>query len=358
MNRESSIREVTVKASRCYNVTIGSGILQELGRSVKKEQRLAVITDQNVAHLYRERVEQIMAGRQVEFFVFSPGEEAKCFERLSEILEWLADLQMTREDMIIALGGGVTGDLAGFAASVYLRGIPFIQIPTTLLAAIDSSVGGKTAVNLKAGKNLAGSFYQPQQVICDVELLKTLSDENLAEGIAEAVKYGILGDPDLFEQLSSGQSRDSLEDIIYHCVVMKRDVVEEDEFDTGNRQLLNLGHTFGHCIEKLSKYEIPHGRAVAVGLALIARAAAAFGHLSTQDRDRIIRALESNRLPVTCDYQWEAMMEVMKRDKKRRGDTITLILPVRIGECILHPVSIDRAGEYLKAALQGESLYE
>lgn len=354
------MKKVQVKASKDYEVWIGSGLLSDIGHQVKPGQQVAVITDQTVASLYLDQLQESLRqqGHEAEVFTFPPGEAAKSMEMLSDILEWLAGIGMTRTDLIIAFGGGVTGDLAGFAASVYLRGISFIQVPTTFLAAIDSSVGGKTAIDLKAGKNLAGSFYQPQQVICDISLLATLNDETFAEGTAEAIKYGILGDRELFEKLKCKNFRTDLEDIIYRCVSMKRDLVETDEFDTGQRQLLNLGHTFGHCIEKLSGYRQSHGNAVAVGLALIARTAESFGHLSGGDREEIIQALKNNGLPTECSYEWEAMMEVMMRDKKRRGGTITLIIPSAIGACALHPLALEEAGRYLQAGLKGDTKHD
>lgn len=348
------MKRVEVKASRDYDVLIGSNILGNISEAVSPSQKVAVVTEETVASYHLETLRKQLKdlGNEAEVFVFEPGEQSKNIAVLADILEWLAGIGMSRGDMLIALGGGVTGDLAGFAAAVFLRGISFVQIPTTFLAAIDSSVGGKTAIDLKAGKNLAGSFYQPVQVICDLDLLKTLKPETFAEGTAEAIKYGILGDGNLFAQIKDGQTTTNLEAIICRCVEMKRDVVEDDEFDTGQRQLLNLGHTFGHCIEKLSNFAVSHGHAVAVGLALIARAAAAFGHLSEADRDEIIAALQANDLPTFCEYGWEDMMKVMRQDKKRRGDRLTLIIPTGIGTCILHPVTMEEAGEYLLAGLR------
>jgi len=348
------MKRVQVKASRNYDVLIGTGLLGRISEVISPQQKVAVVTEETVASYHLDRLNKQLKelGKEAEIFIFTPGEQSKNISVLSDILEWLAGIKMSRGDLLIAFGGGVTGDLAGFAAAVFLRGISFIQIPTTFLAAIDSSVGGKTAIDLKAGKNLAGSFYQPVQVICDTELLATLPPEIFDEGTAEAVKYGILGDRDLFDQIKAGNTKADLEEIIYRCVSMKRDVVEDDEFDIGQRQLLNLGHTFGHCVEKLSNFEISHGHAVAVGLALIARAAVTFGHLAAADRDEIIGALEANGLPVSCGYDWIEMMDVMKQDKKRRGDRITLVIPTGIGMCILHSVTVEEAGEYLRAGLQ------
>lgn len=347
------MKEVYVRASKDYKVLIGDNQLPRMSEVIKEQQKVVVVTDETVAkyHLKTLLEELEKLGHKADVFTFPAGEKSKNILILAEILEWLANRKMSRGDLLIAFGGGVTGDLAGFAAAVYLRGISFIQIPTTFLAAIDSSVGGKTAIDLAAGKNLAGCFYQPCQVICEMNFLETLKPETFSEGTAEAIKYGILGNPELFEQIKTGKTKDNLEEIICRCVEMKRDMVEEDEFDTGARQFLNLGHTFGHCVEKLSQFKISHGNAVAIGLALIAKAAVAYGHLEIEKKDEIILALENNGLPVSCEYKWEEMMEVMGQDKKRRGGTLTLVVPTDIGQCMLHEVSMEKAGEYLKAGL-------
>jgi 3-dehydroquinate synthase len=349
------MKTIQVKASKSYEVKIGSDILKKITEVIRKNQKVAIVTDETVALLHLEKLKSILAeaGFEAEVFMFPSGEESKCIQVLSCLLEWLAQIQMTRSDMLIAFGGGVTGDLAGFAASIYLRGIEFIQVPTTFLAAIDSSVGGKTGIDLQAGKNLAGSFWQPKEVICDLSLLDTLSEEIFAQGTAEAIKAAILTDYDMFEMIRKGKIREDLEEIIYRCVSMKRDLVEEDEFDTGQRQLLNLGHTFGHCVEKLSDFGITHGDAVAIGLALIMKAASVYGHCTKEDAKAVIEALNENGLDTECPYKAKEMLEVMKRDKKRKGDHLTLILPRKIGECFLQTMSLEEAGKYLEAGLQG-----
>lgn len=349
------MKTIQVKASKSYKVKIGTNILKEVTDVLKKNQKVVIVTDETVAFLHLEKLKNVLlaAGFEPEVFMFPSGEESKCIQVLSCLLEWLAQIPLTRSDMVIAFGGGVTGDLAGFAASIYLRGIEFIQVPTTFLAAIDSSVGGKTGIDLQAGKNLAGSFWQPKEVICDISLLETLSEETFAEGTAEAIKAAILVDSEMFEIIQKGKIQDDLEEIIYRCVSMKRDLVEEDEFDTGQRQLLNLGHTFGHCVEKLSNFEITHGNAVAIGLALIMEAAAAYGHCTKEDAKAVIEALNENGLYTKCPYTADEMIEVMKRDKKRKGDNLTLILPRKIGECFLQTMTLDEAKKYLEVGLQG-----
>ncbi|WP_417017694.1 3-dehydroquinate synthase [Anaerotignum sp.] len=351
------MRSVTVKTSATYEVLIGSGLLQKAGEAVKKvisPCKAAIVTDSTVVHLYEETVRQSLteAGFSVCTFVFPSGEASKNIHTLSHLLEFLAKEEMTRTDLIVALGGGVTGDLAGFGAAVYLRGIPFVQIPTTFLAAIDSSVGGKTAVDLEAGKNLAGAFYQPKLVLCDTDVLQTLPEVVFADGIAEALKYGVLGDTVLFEKIAGGDFRQDLEEIIETCVSMKRDVVEEDEFDTGKRQLLNLGHTFGHAIEQKSHFQMTHGHAVAIGMHLIAKAAEAKGIAEKGTAAAIAKALEQNQLPKETTFSPAEVAEGTLRDKKRRGETISFVFPKKIGTCEIVKIPVEEVEELARTAME------
>ncbi|WP_337927678.1 3-dehydroquinate synthase [Anaerotignum lactatifermentans] len=351
------MRSVTVKTSATYEVLIGSGLLQKAGEAVKKvisPCKAAIVTDSTVVHLYEETVRKSLteAGFSVCTFVFPAGEASKNIHTLSHLLEFLAKEEMTRTDMIVALGGGVTGDLAGFGAAVYLRGIPFVQIPTTFLAAIDSSVGGKTAVDLEAGKNLAGAFYQPKLVLCDTDVLQTLPEVVFADGIAEALKYGVLGDAALFEKIAGGDFRQDLEEIIETCVSMKRDVVEEDEFDTGKRQLLNLGHTFGHAIEQKSHFQMTHGHAVAIGMHLIAKAAEAKGIAEKGTAAAIAKALEQNQLPKETTFSPAEVAEGTLRDKKRRGGTISFVFPKKIGDCEIVKIPVEEVEALARTAME------
>ena len=351
------MRSVTVKTSATYEVLIGSGLLQKAGEAVKKvisPCKAAIVTDSTVVHLYEETVRKSLteAGFSVCTFVFPAGEASKNIHTLSHLLEFLAKEEMTRTDMIVALGGGVTGDLAGFGAAVYLRGISFVQIPTTFLAAIDSSVGGKTAVDLEAGKNLAGAFYQPKLVLCDTDVLQTLPEVVFADGIAEALKYGVLGDAALFEKIAGGDFRQDLEEIIETCVSMKRDVVEEDEFDTGKRQLLNLGHTFGHAIEQKSHFQMTHGHAVAIGMHLIAKAAEAKGIAEKGTAAAIAKALEQNQLPKETEFSPAEVAEGTLRDKKRRGGTIRFVFPKKIGACEIVKIPVEEVEALAKMAME------
>ena len=351
------MRKVIVKASVEYAILIGRGILGQLGEEVKKRIqpcKAAIITDTTVEKLYAEKTELSLreAGFTTCRFVYPAGEQSKHIGTLSDILEFLAEEEMTRQDIIIALGGGVCGDMAGFAAAVYQRGIRFVQVPTTFLAAVDSSVGGKTAIDLKAGKNMAGAFYQPHLVLCDVDMLDTLPEEVFADGIAETLKYGIIGDVELFEKTATGTFRNDLEEIIETCVKMKRDIVMEDEFDTGVRQLLNLGHTLGHAIEKKSGFTISHGHAVAIGLHLIAKVAEEKGMAEEGLSEMIRMALENNNLPVSIDYKAEEITEGVLKDKKRRGGEISFVFPTEIGYCEIVKIPVAEVTELVRKALQ------
>ena len=352
-----NVRKVVVQASTEYAILIGRGILGQLGEEVKKRIRpckAAVITDTTVEKLYTEQVETSLrdAGFTACRFVYPAGEQSKHIGTLSDILEFLAEEEVTRQDIIVALGGGVCGDMAGFAAAVYQRGIRFVQVPTTFLAAVDSSVGGKTAIDLKAGKNMAGAFYQPHLVLCDVDTLDTLPEEVFADGIAETLKYGVIGDADLFEKIAKGDFRDKLEEIIETCVKMKRDIVMEDEFDNGMRQLLNLGHTLGHAIEKRSGFVISHGHAVAIGMHLIAKVAEEKGMAEAGLSEMIRLALENNHLPVSIEYSAEEIVEGVLKDKTRRGGDISFVFPTKIGHCEIVKIPVEEVTELVENALK------
>lgn len=339
------MKTIRVNASKEYDVIIGSGLLDSLGQkcsSLLGKGRAAIITDSNVAPLWLDKAVASLknAGTDVITYVFPAGEDSKNKETLFGILEFLAENKLTRSDFAVALGGGVTGDMTGLAASLYLRGIPFVQIPTTLLAAVDSSVGGKTAVNLSAGKNLMGAFYQPELVLCDTDTLSTLTPETFADGMAEVIKYGVIFDKELFDAVKGGNV-DDIENIIARCVELKRDIVAKDEFDKGDRQLLNFGHTMAHSIEKCSNFEISHGSAVAIGMVIAAKAGAKLGFSSEDCADAIIEANKNNNLPCVCGFAPEALAETALSDKKRTGDFVTFVFPEKIGKCYLKKIPID-----------------
>ncbi len=349
--------KVHINAGEGYNVHIGKGLLDRCGTLISqkvKPCRMAVITDSNVAPLYLDTVTNSLysSGFEVISYVFPAGEKSKNIGTFSDILEFLAESQLTRSDCVAALGGGVTGDITGYAAGCYLRGIKYIQLPTTFLAAVDSSVGGKTAVNLAAGKNLAGVFNQPESVICDISCLDTLSKEVFADGTAEAIKTGVLSGEDLFSLLESDEIKERLPDIIKKCVLHKGMLVEEDEFELGLRKTLNLGHTTGHAIEKLSGYEIPHGHAVAAGMAIITRAAARLGVCDNSSAGRIIKTLERYGLPTSTEFTAAELAHAALSDKKRTGGYITLIIPRKIGECFLETIPVTKLEEYFTTGLE------
>ena len=345
------MKTVKVEAGRSYEVLIGEDLLKQSGELIRKAlpgaAKTAIITDDIVNGLYAEEVASSLkaSGFEVCSFVFANGEASKTPETYINMLNFLAENRLTRTDAVIALGGGVTGDMAGFAAATYLRGIRFVQIPTTLLAAVDSSVGGKTGMDLPAGKNLAGAFWQPSLVICDCRTLDTLTPEIFADGIAESVKYGILSSPSLFELFEKGNVRARLPEIIEECVSIKRDVVMEDEFDNGRRQMLNLGHTLGHAIEKKSMFSVTHGHAVAIGTVIASNIAVDMGILDPEDAERIRQTLQKQDLPVDTDFTAEELAEIALSDKKRRGNEITLILPERIGSCRLCRIPVSELSE-------------
>ena len=291
------------------------------------------------------------AGFETVEFIIPHGEASKSTQRLVRLVEFMAENRLTRTDALVALGGGVVGDLGGFAAAVYLRGIPFIQMPTTLLAAVDSSVGGKTAVDLVAGKNLMGAFYQPSLVLCDYSTLDTLPAEIFADGCAEVIKYGVINDREFFNTLKEG-IRENIENVIASCVQNKANIVENDEFDLGKRQLLNLGHTVGHAIEVCSDLEISHGSAVAIGMVIVMRGACKMGLCSYSELDELVALLRAENLPTDCTYSAEELFSVATADKKRAGDKISLVLPYAIGDSRLYKIDVDRLCDFIAKGLE------
>lgn len=349
------MRTVKVNASTSYNILIGKGLLDrcgELCREVVAPCKLCIVSDDTVASLYLERTEKSLraAGYDTVSFVFPNGEASKNTETLINLVEFLAENRLTRTDCMVALGGGVVGDMCGFAAAIYLRGIKFIQIPTTLLSAVDSSVGGKTGVDLKAGKNLAGAFHQPSLVICDYSTLDTLPPETFADGCAEVIKYGVINDKAFFDRLGGG-IKEQIEWVIEQCVTNKRNVVEEDEFESGKRALLNLGHTVGHAIEACSGLTVSHGNAVAIGMVIVTRAAVNMGICPKSDLDSLIAILEKEALPTSCDFTAEELAAIATSDKKRKGDSITLVVPHSIGDTRLMKMPIAKLTDFIRKGL-------
>lgn len=337
--------EIKVCTGSPYKVYIGNSILDraaELSQGAIEKGRIMIVSDDRVFPLYGSRVREAFerSGYKVYEHVFANGEASKNLTTFGLILEHLCSEGFSRTDSVAALGGGVTGDTAGFAAACFQRGIKYIQIPTTLLAAVDSSVGGKTAVDLDAGKNQAGAFHQPSAVICDTDTFSTLDDMNFACGCAEAIKCGILGSSSLFGIFENGDPKADIRTIVEECVRIKKGYVQEDEFDTGARRFLNLGHTFGHAAEKLSDYTLPHGYAVSIGTAMIADASVKHGYLSENTAARIKDTLERNGLPVLCSYNKEDMVKAALHDKKIAGGKITAVMIKDIGRCCLETIDV------------------
>ncbi len=347
---------VKISASKCYNIYIGNNLLDSAGEMIKNELGVcsaAVITDDNVDRLYADRVIASLekSGFRTVKFVFTHGEESKSVATYAEILSFLAENHITRSDMIIALGGGIPGDMGGFAAATFLRGIKFVQMPTTLLSAVDSSVGGKTAINLPNGKNLAGAFYQPDMVICDYSALDTLKPEIFADGCAEVIKYGVILDEEFFDFLKNNDIRENIEYVITRCVELKRDIVNQDEKDTGIRAILNFGHTIGHAIEINSSFKISHGSAVAIGMVIASKGAYALGYCDCNLTQEIKNVLIKNNLPVNCEYSAESLYNVACSDKKRTGGTLTLIIPEKMGKCIGKKIPVEDVLNFIKAGI-------
>lgn len=325
-----------------YDILCENGVLDRAGtllRPVLKGDLAVVVTDSNVEPLYAARLARSLhaAGIRSAFLEVPAGEGSKCPEVLAELWEQMVDLGLTRSDAVIALGGGVVGDLSGFAAATVLRGVRFVQIPTTLLAQVDSSVGGKVAVDLQAGKNLAGAFYQPKMVLMDPECLKTLPDRVFSDGMAEVIKYGCIWDEALFDRLDTLGSRagvmSEIGDIVLRCCDIKRQVVEQDEKDTGLRMLLNFGHTLGHVYEKAYHYKTyTHGEAVAAGMVAAARIGANLGLTPPELEQRIADLLQKFQLPVAIPATQADYEEALVKDKKTDGGQISFIVLTAMGK--------------------------
>lgn len=347
---------ISVNASERYDVIVGSDLLQNAGEYILKVQKpgkVAIISDSNVWPLYGKALKTGMldVGFIPAEFIIPAGESSKNADTYLQILTFLAEHQFTRTDMIIALGGGVVGDISGFAAATYLRGIPYIQIPTSLLAMVDSSVGGKTAIDLPVGKNLVGAFKQPELVLCDISSLDTLPEKYFYDGCAEIIKYGMLYSDSLMNGLIETGAAFERESVIAKCITFKRDVVELDEFDTGARQQLNLGHTIGHGIEKASNYEISHGQAVAAGMAIVARASVSRGYCSISACQALEACLKQFHLPTKTNFSAEQLYTSALSDKKRSGGTVNLIIPKEVGHCDIIPTPVSELKSFIEAGL-------
>ena len=345
---------IHIQASTAYDVIIERNSLSRIAeylQPIKSACSVMIVTDDNVGPLYASTVSDSLAqaGYTVHTYTFPHGESEKNGHRLMDFIEALGQTKLTRKDLIIALGGGVVGDLAGFAAATYLRGIDYVQVPTSLLAAVDSSVGGKTAVNLGCGKNLWGAFKQPILVLCYPETLSTLPKEEWINGCGEIIKYGFLDHPELLDQLRERpllQYPEDVDSIISQCVRIKAHVVEVDEKESGLRATLNLGHTFGHGIEHGSAFTIPHGNAVALGLLIMAKGAVAHEELDPAVVPSIEQLLIAHELPTTTTIVKDIILEEASHDKKASGTSITIVVPTGYGTSVLKKVTFQELATY------------
>ena len=352
------MNRILIHSGRQYEVIVERNILFYTGEficEVHSPCKAAIITDDIVNKLYYKTVAGSLEknGFETHCFAFQNGERSKNLHTYENILSFLADMSVTRDDLIIAMGGGVVGDIAGFAASSYFRGMDFIQLPTTFLSAIDASVGGKTGLNLSAGKNLCGAFHQPRLVLIDCNTFKTLPAERFADGTAEAIKYGTIADRSLFEAIESGMKNMSIDEIVSKCLKIKDEFIAEDEFDYGQRRLLNFGHTFGHAIEKCSNYTISHGYAVGIGMLMVAKAAWKSGLCAENCTPAIANALKTYGLPLRTECSVDNLVSAMLSDKKRKGSSIPFILPDRIGQCRVYDIPVSELGAFVASAIEG-----
>ncbi len=345
------MKKLTVHVGDTYEIFIEKGLLKDCGKYVSvvsKAKKIAIITETNVAPLYLDTVKNCIEneGFEVVNYIFPAGESSKTTETIVNIVEFLAENGLTREDMVVALGGGVCGDMAGFAAAIYLRGIKFVQIPTTLLSQVDSSVGGKTGVDLPQGKNLCGAFHQPALVLIDPDVLETLSPHFFSDGMGEVIKYGCIKSKVLFERIETENVKDFIEDLIYDCVNIKLGVVERDEKEAGERALLNFGHTAGHAIEKLHNFtDISHGEAVGVGMVMISEAGERIGLTERGTADRIRKVLEKYNMKTEVENSVTDIIGAMYHDKKRTGSGIKFIMLHSLGDSFINPVENDKVKE-------------
>lgn len=341
---------------KSYDIIIEKGLLKNLGTDIKKvyeNTKIAVITDSNLYDLYGNTLNEVLSENfDPNFIVVKPGETSKSLSTLEHVYSKLAASNITRSDLIIAFGGGVVGDLAGFAASTYLRGIDYIQIPASLLAQIDSCIGGKVAVNLKEGKNLAGSFYHPVRVLTDPDILLTLPEKYIRDGLGEVIKYACIKDTALFDMLMSIDTKEAMfehiDQLICTCCKIKKELVEADEKDKGQRMLLNFGHTIGHAIEKRMNFEITHGEAVSAGMLYITKNSEKSGITEAGTYEKIKNMLDHFNIDYNFpDLNINNIKNYIRLDKKNLSGEINLILLKKIGDAFINKVPLDEAEKYI-----------
>ncbi len=350
---------IHISTDKPYDVIVENGALDRTGEAVKPlfkaGSQAMIVSETNVFPIYGERLTQSLtaAGFRVSSFVFEAGEPQKQLSTVMQMYEALSEHGFTRSDFIVTLGGGVAGDMGGFAAATFLRGIDFVQVPTSLLAQVDASVGGKTGVDLPFGKNLVGAFHQPRLVVSDPETLRTLPEHFFTDGMGEVIKYGCIMDGELFDKLEKGEVIDRMEATICRCVACKKVLVEEDTTDKGRRMTLNFGHTFGHALEKLTGFSaLSHGRAVGIGMVMAAQVGESLGVTEMGTAARIRRVLENYGMPTESEFDFAEVVEATALDKKSFGKTLNLILLKTIGDCEIHP--IDRSYLVLRYKIAAE----
>ena len=350
------MRELHVNlGENSYDILFGSNLLKNLPEYIKrvyKGKKLFIITDSNVEKYYREQMENVLKDYDFTFYILEAGEKSKTLENVAKIYKAMINSAVSRDDLVVAFGGGVTGDIAGFAAATYMRGVPFIQVPTTLLSQVDSSVGGKVGVDLEEGKNLVGAFNQPKIVLIDTAVLKTLTDRYFFDGLAEVVKYGCIYDEKLFLLLEGLKNREEvmehIEDILYRSCDIKREVVEEDEKEHGLRMILNFGHTVGHGLEQYYNYEkYTHGEAVALGMTEILETGEREGITENGCLERTKRLLMQFNLPVEDKYNREDVIQIMKRDKKNKKGEVNFVMIEKIGKHKIVKIKEEKMYDFL-----------
>ena len=346
------MREIQIQTDPPYTVHIGSGLLDHIGgfigRLQNRPEKIMIVTDTNVGPLYSGQVLKALGQFSFQVYTVPSGESNKTPETLLGILRALAQFGMTRSDLVLALGGGVIGDMSGFAAAVFQRGMRFIQCPTTLLSAVDASVGGKTAVDLPEGKNMIGAFHQPSMVICDIQTFRTLPEMRFADGAAEMIKHAVITDPNLFERMRDQAWKRNIESTVAANVEIKSSFVLGDERDQGKRQFLNFGHTIGHAVEAWSGFSLSHGQAVAIGMVMETRAAKRSG-MTQMDESALIKVLLENGLPTETEATTEDILHYALHDKKRRNSEVSVVVPEKIGKARLQQLDMEAFKQYIEA---------
>lgn len=344
---------INLKTNSPCKIIIDNGLIQNFGNHIEKlsfSGRILIITDDIVNEIYSNRITEslIKNGFEVFLFVLAHGETSKNFHTVERIYSFLIKNEFTRSDLIVALGGGVVGDIAGFVAATYMRGIGLIQIPTTFLSQIDAAIGGKNGINLSHGKNLIGTFYQPLMVIIDVDTLITLPKKLISDGMAEAIKYGLIKSPKLFEMIKNCDFEDVCEDLVFECINIKKDIVEQDELEQNERKLLNFGHTLGHAIEKFYNFTgYSHGQAVALGMAHTVLASEKLAITKEGIYDELISVLEKYELPYKLNCNMDSLISLAQIDKKAMGEMFDIVLIKDIGESFIKRIKKDDLKQYI-----------